>query len=63
MVLGKKQIEQLSQFSMSAAAYGAGSLVTLLYITEWKAVCKYIPFFNGAEKFQDPLPPPKPKPK
>ncbi|KAF9824291.1 hypothetical protein SFRURICE_019971 [Spodoptera frugiperda] len=26
MVLGKKQLEQLSQFSMSAAAYGAGVL-------------------------------------
>ncbi|CAH1635206.1 unnamed protein product [Spodoptera littoralis] len=62
MGLGKKQMEQLGAFSLSAAAYGVGSLVALLYVTEWKAVCKYIPFYNMAEKFRDPLPPPKPKP-
>lgn len=53
MVLGKKQLEQLSGFGPTVLAYGLGTLVTMLYLTEWKAVCKYIPFFNGAEKFQE----------
>lgn len=56
MKLGKKQIEMFAAFTSSAVAYSLGSIVTLIYITEWKAVCKYIPFYNRIEKFQDPKP-------
>lgn len=46
MVLGKKQIEQISAFTITALAYGACTAFFGLYLTEWKPVCKFIPFFN-----------------
>lgn len=31
----------------SVAFYGAASLVAILWITDWKAMCKYIPFYGS----------------
>lgn len=50
---GKKQMEQLSGFLPTLLSYGMGLIITTIYITEWKPVCKFIPFFNKSEKFQD----------
>lgn len=52
-IIGRKQIEQLSGFTNSAIAYGIGSFITMLYLTDWKVITAYIPYYNGKYKTKD----------
>lgn len=51
LVFGPKQIEQLTKFIGSAATFGGAAGLGVLYMTDWKLVGRYIPFYGG--KFAD----------
>lgn len=50
MVFGKKQLEQLAAFTTSAICYSLAAAITMVYITDWKPIVSYIPFYNGQFK-------------
>ncbi|XP_012276453.1 cytochrome b-c1 complex subunit 10 [Orussus abietinus] len=43
-------IERARVWKTSTMIYGAALFFGMLYFTDWKAVCQYIPYYNG--KFQ-----------
>ncbi|KAF7270738.1 cytochrome b-c1 complex subunit 10-like [Rhynchophorus ferrugineus] len=45
--IGKKHVEILSQWLGTAGAYGATAGVLVCYLTDWRVVVDYIPFYNG----------------
>jgi len=47
----QKHIELATKWTPTAMAYGTAASLTLLYLTDWKVVVKYIPFYGG--KFQE----------
>jgi len=49
--LGKKQLEQAKFWIPSLATFGATSAVAVVYITDWRVITDYIPFYNG--KYSD----------
>ncbi|XP_028139690.1 cytochrome b-c1 complex subunit 10 [Diabrotica virgifera virgifera] len=50
--IGKKHIEIAQQWIGSAAAFGAVAGVTLCYVTDWRVIVDYIPYYNGKFKEQ-----------
>lgn len=46
MVLGKKLLEQLSGFTVTAISFGLASFFGLAYLTDWKPVVTFIPYYN-----------------
>lgn len=46
MLFGKKQFEQLSGFMTSFLCFNLAGFVSMVYCTDWKAICLYIPFYN-----------------
>ncbi|KAL0839582.1 hypothetical protein ABMA28_016272 [Loxostege sticticalis] len=47
MVLGKKQVEQLTAFTATGIFFGLASFVGMVYFTDWRAVVGYLPYYNG----------------
>ncbi|XP_046398886.1 cytochrome b-c1 complex subunit 10 [Ischnura elegans] len=45
-IIGKKHIEQAGQWVPSLVGYGTAAFCGLLYFTDWKAVMKYVPYYN-----------------
>lgn len=52
--LGKRQMEQLGCFTSTAIAYGVGAMITMIYLTDWKTIVGYIPYYNGKFKAAEP---------
>jgi ubiquinol-cytochrome c reductase subunit 10 len=50
MLFGKKQIEQLSSFTGTAVAFGLAGFIAMVYITDWRVVAGYLPYYNGKFK-------------
>ncbi|KAG6463359.1 hypothetical protein O3G_MSEX013823 [Manduca sexta] len=50
MRLGKKQVEQLSGFTTTFITYGLAAFIGMVYLTDWRAVVNYIPYYN--QKFE-----------
>ncbi|CAK1599193.1 unnamed protein product [Parnassius mnemosyne] len=48
--LGRKQVEMAASFLPSAMAFGGTAFVGLLYFTDWRVFCAYIPFYRGKFK-------------
>lgn len=46
MNFGKKHWEQLSGFAVSIAGFTTASFISMVYLTDWKVICEYIPFYN-----------------
>lgn len=51
MNFGKKHWEQLSAFTASFVGFTTASIISMIYFTDWKVICAYIPFYN--KKFTD----------
>ncbi|KAF3421292.1 hypothetical protein E2986_13438 [Frieseomelitta varia] len=51
MRLGKKHFEIATRWIPSIATYGTAAGLALIYFTDWKAVCIYIPFYG--DKFKN----------
>ncbi|XP_054278536.1 cytochrome b-c1 complex subunit 10-like [Macrosteles quadrilineatus] len=49
--VGKKHVDLLTKWVPSLALFGGAAGTTLVYITEWRVICDYIPFYGS--KFQD----------
>jgi ubiquinol-cytochrome c reductase subunit 10 len=50
MPLGKRQLEQAKLWIPSLATFGATAGVIVVYITDWRVITDYIPFYNGKYK-------------
>lgn len=50
MGLGKKQLEQLSGFTVTAISFALSGIIGLTYLTDWKPVVTFIPYYNGKFK-------------
>lgn len=46
MLFGKKQVEQLTCFTSTLIAFGLAGFVGLVYLTDWRAVVGYMPYYN-----------------
>ncbi|XP_024887934.1 cytochrome b-c1 complex subunit 10-like [Temnothorax curvispinosus] len=47
----RKHAELASKWTPTAVAYGATAWLGLLYLTDWKVVVRYIPFYGS--KFEE----------
>lgn len=45
--IGPKHVTIFMQFVPSMAFYTAATVITTIYICEWKAVLQYLPYYNG----------------
>ncbi|XP_017785961.1 PREDICTED: cytochrome b-c1 complex subunit 10-like [Nicrophorus vespilloides] len=50
--LGKKHLEIATKWVGSATAFGASAGMAVVYMTDWKLILQYLPYYNGkfAEK-------------
>ncbi|RZC37796.1 UCR 6-4kD domain containing protein [Asbolus verrucosus] len=46
-IIGPKHIKIMMQFVPSAIIYSITSLILLTYMSEWKTVLQYLPYYNG----------------
>ncbi|KAJ3665067.1 hypothetical protein Zmor_000581 [Zophobas morio] len=46
-VIGPNQIKILMGFVPSAICYSLASLVLVVYLTDWRPVVRYLPYYNG----------------
>lgn len=51
MALSKKQLEKLSGFTISLLSFGMTTLIGMVFLTDWKPVVTYIPYYNT--KFEE----------
>jgi len=47
---GAKQFTQLKNWVPTLMGFGGMAGLTLVYITDWRVVADYIPFYNGKFK-------------
>ncbi|KAJ0179351.1 hypothetical protein K1T71_005063 [Dendrolimus kikuchii] len=46
MVIGKKQLAQLSGFTSTILSYGVAAFIGMVYLTDWRVIVNYIPLYN-----------------
>lgn len=51
--VGPKQAEQASKWLSSAVGYGAAASLIGLYLTDWRCIVTYIPFYGGKFKSEE----------
>ncbi|KDQ65259.1 Cytochrome b-c1 complex subunit 10 [Zootermopsis nevadensis] len=51
--IGKKHFELATYWLPSLATFGAASSLGLLYITDWKVVLQYVPYYSGKFKTEE----------
>lgn len=44
--IGKKNIEVLASYIPTMLGFGGATIAGIVYATDWKVVCAYIPFYN-----------------
>ena len=48
--IGPKQLESLKLYRNSAILFGVGGSILACYALEWKAVLRFLPYYNGKYK-------------
>lgn len=46
-IIGPKHVKILMQFLPSAVVYSVTSLILVTYVSDWKTVLQYVPYYNG----------------
>lgn len=51
--VGPKHLQQLQAWVPSLTVFGAGAATLGVYITDWKVITQFIPFYNGKIKEEE----------